>query len=371
VKKRVLQLIGSFHQGGSERQAVALSRLLKDDGTFDVLAATLNREGILAGEMAARGFADIPEYRLNSFYDANFIRQIRRCAADLRDSGIDIIHTHDFYSNVFGMAAAKLAGVPVRIASKRETGMRTRAQEFVEGLAFGRAHAIVSNSAAARETLGSRGFDNVSIIHNGTDLSRFETTADRSEARVRLGLPKVSRIVGLVANLRHTVKNIPMLLRSARRISDSTLDVHFVIAGEGELESELKHEADRLGVSRKVTFMGRCDSVPILLAASDVCVLTSSSEGLSNSLIEYMAAGKPVVATNVGGASEVVIEGETGFLVPHDDDAMLASRILKLLAEPDLARRLGDAGRVRAVRHFSEDALLANTLALYNSLLDR
>ena len=371
MKKRVLQLIGSFHQGGSERQAVALSRLLQIDGTFDVFAATLNNEGVLAAEMAEAGFADIPEYRLNSFYDLNFFRQVRRCSADLRNNKIDIVHTHDFYSNIFGMAAASLARVPVRIASKRETGMRTSAQDVVEGLAFGRAHAVVSNSAAAKQMLAARGFSNVRVIYNGADLTKFEKTIAAADARRQFGLPTSPRLVTVVANLRHDVKNIPMLLRAAQNVSSADIDVHFAIAGEGELQAGLKAMAAELGIDQKSTFLGRCDDISSLLAASDICVLTSDSEGLSNSLIEYMAAGKPVVATNVGGAAEVIVEDETGYLVPAGDDVMLAARILKLLAEPDLVRRMGAAGRLRAGELFSNEALLANTLGLYNSLLDR
>jgi hypothetical protein len=122
VKKRVLQFIGSFHQGGSERQAVALTRVLKAEGSFDVFAATLNNEGVLCDQIEEIGLPEIPEFPLTSFYNANFIQQVRRCAKYMRDNEIDLVHTHDFYTNVFGMAAATLAGVPARVASKRETG---------------------------------------------------------------------------------------------------------------------------------------------------------------------------------------------------------------------------------------------------------
>lgn len=372
MKKRVLQFIGSFHQGGSERQAVALSQLLKREASFDVFAATLNSEGVLSLDMADAGFRDIPEFRLRSFYDLNFLRQVRRCATYLREQKIDIVHTHDFYSNVFGMAAATLAGVPVRIASKRETGMRTRAQEIVEGIAFGRAHAIVSNSKAARDLLEKRGFGNASVIYNGTDVSRFDVNIDQVGVRQALGLPGSDiRLVTLVANLRHTVKNVPMLLRAAKQALNSTDHVHFAIAGEGGLEDELKQLAVELGISQHVTFLGRCTDIPALLAASDVCVLTSDSEGLSNSLLEYMAAGRPVVATDVGGAAEAVIDGETGYLIPPDDHNKLAVQLLDLLSDTDRARQMGMAGKARVMATFSESALLANTLGLYNSLLDR
>ncbi len=375
VKKRVLQFIGSFHQGGSERQAVALSRLLKSDGSFDILAATLNNEGSLAGDMADAGFADIPEFKLDSFYDANFVRQVRKCAGWMREQKIDIIHTHDFYTNVFGMAAATLARVPVRIAAKRETGMRSRSQRFVERVAFSRAHAVVANSIAVRSMLTGSGVPGakIRVIYNGLDLSRFQADASTAEVRGNYGLPESDsvRLVTLVANLRHGVKNIPMLLHAAKRVVETAADAHFVIAGEGPLETELREMATDLGIAEHVTFIGRCSDVPALLNASYACVLTSDSEGFSNSILEYMAAGRPVVTTNVGGAAEAVVEGQTGFLVNPGDEQKLAERLLELLDDPAKANRVGNAARERAIAKFSDQALLDNTLGLYNSLLDR
>ena len=373
MKKRILQFIGSFHQGGSERQAVALTRLLKDEGSCEIFAATLNNEGVLRGEMDAAGFVEIPEFLLTSFYNANFIRQVRRCAAYLREHKIDVVHTHDFYTNVFGMAAATLAGVKVKIASKREAGgMRSGGQEFVEKLAFGRADAIVANSAAVREHLTKRGIatDKINVIYNGVELAKFSST---EAGREQFGLPtdESIRFVTLVANLRHAVKNVPMFLRVAKRVSETATDIHFVVAGEGELETELQSVAADLGIDERVHFIGRCDDVPALLSASYVCVLTSTAEGFSNAILEYMAAGKPVVATNVGGAAEAVIDGETGYLVTSDDDEKMAAHLIDLLNDEVKARQFGTAAKHIVTAKFSQDAQLQNTLDLYNSLLNR
>ena len=368
---RVLQLIGSFHQGGSERQAVNLTRLLKTDGRFDVRASTLNKQGVLQNEIESLGLPEIPEFPVTSFYDINFVRQVRRCAAYLMENRVELIHTHDFYTNVFGMAAASLAGIEARIASKRETGgMRSRSQEFVEGVAFGRAKRIVVNSVAVRDHLVKRGISSqkVSVIHNGIDVTRF-TGPHHKDSREKLGLPADVKLITLVANLRHPVKNIPMLLRAASRLTDRHAEVHFVVAGEGELETGLKRLAAELGVGDRVHFIGRCTDVPALLSESFACVLTSTAEGFSNSIIEYMAAGRPVVATNVGGAAEAVIDGKTGYLVGTDDDAALAERLGELLSDPNKANALGAAGRKVVEENFSTDAQLAATVALYEEVL--
>src|SRR5436853_4527098 len=133
MRANILQLIGSFHQGGSERQAVQLTRLLKQSNQHYIHLACMDQSGALLDKIKQLGFDDIPEYRLTSFYDRNALVQVRRFALHLQRLGIDIIQTHDFYTNIFGMAAARLAGVRIRIAARRETtGWRTPAQKIIE-----------------------------------------------------------------------------------------------------------------------------------------------------------------------------------------------------------------------------------------------
>ena len=375
MKKRVLQFIGSFNQGGSERQAVSLTRLIQTEGNFDVFLATLNKEGVLLDEVNGLGLPEIEEFKLTSFYNVNFVKQLRRCASYLRENKIDIVHSHCFYANIFGMAAATLAGVPVRVASKRETGkMRTAAQDFVEKLAFGRADAIVVNAAAVRNHLIQNSIEpeKIRIIYNGLDFSRFSNSnPNRLRVFESYGLPADEniRFVTLVANLRHAVKNVPNLLRAAKTVTAKVPDTHFVIAGEGELESDLKEMASELGVAQNVHFIGGCTDVPALLDISDICVLTSTAEGFANSILEYMAAGKAVVATNVGGAAEAIVDGETGYLIPSGDDPALAARLIELLGDGQKTKKFGAEGKRVVSERFSQDAQLTATLKLYKDLL--
>jgi len=373
VKPRVLQLIGSFHSGGSEKQAVALTRLLKKDATVDVSVAVLNNEGSLKAEVAELDLGEIPEFPLTSFFRPSFVRQTRALAAHLRENKIDVIHTHDFYTNVIGMAAAATAGIFARVASKRETeGVRTKGQDRVERLAFAAASKIVVNSAAVHEHLVQRGVKDsrLELIHNGVDVGVFDAAASRSDQiRRELDLPEETRLVTVVANLRHDVKNIPMFLRAADRVSQHISDVTFVVAGEGERKVDLEAMAVQLGIERFVYFVGRCDDVPALLAASTVCVLPSKAEGFSNSVLEYMAAGKPVVITDVGGAAEAVVEDVTGHLVASDDDEAMAERLIALLHDEEAAARFGAAARERVAAEFSTDRQLQKTLDLYERLL--
>lgn len=377
MKLNIMQLTGSFHQGGSERQAVQLIRLLHQEGSFQVFPATLNREGVMLGELESIGFTNIPEYKLTSFFNANMIRQVRRCADYIKENDIRLIHSHDFYTNIFGMLAGRLAGVPVRIASKRETGgIRTRGQAFTERQAFKIANAITVNAGAVRDYLVEKqGVERskISVIYNGLDLERLKPDAklSREEICTLFGLPNSPKIqfVTIVANLRHDLKNYPMFLRSAKRVLSEVPEAHFVMAGEGELTGPMKQLAADLGISESCHFIGRCGRVPELLSISHVCILSSKFEGFSNSILEYMSAARPVVATNVGGANEAIIDGVTGFLVESDDDQNMSARIIELLQNPDMANKMGAEGSSRVETEFSLSSQLKNIVELYDSLL--
>lgn len=374
----------SFHQGGTERQAVQLLRLLRESGRFDVRVASLNDEGVLREEVSRLGFKEIPSFPLNSFYDAGALRQLRRLRAYLRENKIEVVHAHDFYTNIFGMTAAALARTPARIASRRETEhMRTRAQKFVQCRAYNLAHAVIANADAVRRQLVKEGVParKIAVVYNGLDTARFESpVASRSDSEAgsrrddvlaALGLPAGRRFVTIVANMRLPVKDQQTFLRAARRVRASVTDAAFVLAGEGELTDSLREYAAQLGLEHDAFFVGPCARVPELLAASDVCVLSSKAEGFSNAILEYMAASRPVVATDVGGAREAVVEGETGYLVGVGDDETMAAHVVSLLKDAARAREMGRRGRGVVEQKFSCEAQLRRTEELYESLLAR
>ena len=379
MKPVVLQLIDSFHQGGSERQAVQLTRLLHERDRFRVQLACLNPEGMLRAEIEDLNFDDIPSYPLNSFYDSNTVVQLRRFVRHLRAQKIDILHTHDFYTNIFGMTAGALARVPVRIASRRETGgMRSQTQTKAQRFAYSLAHQVVANSEAVRQQLVAEGMraDKVTIVYNGLDLERGspQPPPTRAASLASLRFPddlQGRRFVTIVANMRHEVKDYPTFLRAARRVRAAIPHAAFLLAGEGELTESIRDQARELGLEHDAIFLGRCEKLAELFAVSDVCVLSSKAEGFSNSILEYMAAARPVVATDVGGAREAIVEGETGYLVPSGDHATMADRIISLLREPEKARAMGEQGRRIVAQGFSRDAQLERTTELYETMLNQ
>jgi glycosyltransferase involved in cell wall biosynthesis len=377
LKTKVLQLIDSFDQGGSERQAVQLTRLLHESAAYEVHIATLHEGGVLRQDVLRLGITDIPHYPLNSFYDRNAARQVRRFAHYLREREIELVHTHDFYTNIFGMAAATLARIPVRIASRRETlGTRTPAQKFVERRAYNAAHAIVANAEAVRADLIREGVSRrkINVVYNGLDMERLRACAlSRDEALARFNLPRDAkhRFVTLVANMRLPVKDQATFLRAARRVREAVPEAAFVLAGEGELLESTRALAAELGLEGDAFFIGRCLDVPALLSISEVCVLSSKAEGFSNAILEYMAAARPLVTTDVGGVREAVVDGETGYIVGVGDDERMAERIVALLRDARRAREMGERGRRVVEEKFSCAAQLERTEKLYERLLMR
>ena len=355
--------------------------MLLESGRCNVRVATLEREGVLLKEMQRLGFNEIPEFRLNNFYELHAVRQVRRFAQFLKKHEIDVVHTHDFYTNIFGMTGAALARVPVRIASRRESAVRPTAQRVVERSAYRLAHAVVANCEEVRQQLIKKEgvpAEKVRTVYNGIDPSRVQAVqAERKEILASLNLPASARFVTIMANMRAHVrypepvclKDHPTFLRAAQRVYQKVPDAAFIIAGEGELKEVTEELARTLGIGERTFFIGRCEDVGSVLSISDVCVLSSRSEGFSNAILEYMAAGRPVVATDVGGAREAVVQGETGYLVPAGDDRQLADHVTALLLNPENARAMGERGRRIVNEKFSSLRQLQNIESLYTELL--
>jgi L-malate glycosyltransferase len=366
LKPRVLHLLDSFRQGGSESQALKLASAMDLAGRFEIQIACLDRSGPLLDLLPAQSRSGIPEFKLNTFYDPTMVRRTIEFSRLLKRLHIQIIHTHDFYTNIFGMIGAAVAATPIRIASRREASKRTPIKRFAERQAYRLSSAVIANCEQVRSELIKEGVHPTKVVtvHNGVQIpDAFGSGSARAPATSR-----PHPVVCIVANLR-PVKDHAMFLRAAKRILERCPKARFVVAGEGQLMSSLQSYAVDLGIGAAVDFLGRCDNVPELLSRSNVCVLSSQSEGFPNVVLEYMAAGKPVVSTCVGGVGEAITDNLNGFLVEPGDDAKMADRIVALLCNPDLALRMGQKNRAIAER-FSAETQRSRVEALYMRLLD-
>ena len=206
----------------------------------------------------------------------------------------------------------------------------------------------------------------VSAIHNGVDLSRFGR-AGRLESRLRLDLPAEVPIVGTVGRL-DPVKDQAGLIRAFAKVRSAHPEALLVVVGDGPCRAELEDVAAASGQGDHVRLLGNRDDVPTVMSALDVFVLPSIAEGISNTILEAMASGLPVVATRVGGNPELVEDGIGGALVPRQDPSALAAAIAGYVADPELRRRHGLASRQRATGHFGLERMAEAYANLYTSL---
>ncbi len=378
----LLQFVTNFAIGGTERHVVNLGNTL-DQSRFELHFACLKRWGEFLKEIEASR-RPLTEYRINRLYNHTALLQQFKFAQYLRRHRIHIVHTYGFYPNVFAVPAARLAGVPVIVASIRDTGdLWTPRQQWVQKFVCRLADHIVVNADAIKQRLVAAGHpqERITVISNGIQLSRFIGKENGSRFRNELGLPPHSPLVAVLSRLNHK-KGIEYFLEAAAFVGRRFPEARFLIVGEGRAvvngqivgspyTKELESYAARLGLGERIVFTGSRLDVPDVLSEIAVSVLPSLSEGLSNTLLESMAAGVPVVATNVGGNPEVVEHGVTGFLVPPRDPLTLAHSICLLLENRELALRFGQAGRQRVVQHFSLEKMVRATEYLYLELLQK
>jgi len=339
---------------------------MREAGRYEVVLACLDRSGPLLSKIPQTDRQDIPEFKLTTFYDLNMVRQTARFARWLKRQNIHVVHTHDFYTNIFGMTGAALASVPVRVASRREASKRAAHKRFIERRAYQLASAVIANCEHVRGELIAEGLnpDKLFTVYNGVLVPRRSKPKWANDE-----FPvSVNPVICIVANLR-PVKDHAAFLRAAKRVIDHYPQARFLLAGEGSLEASLRAQAAELGVTGSVDFLGRCDNVPELLQRVDICVLTSKSEGFPNVVLEYMAAAKPVVATAVGGVVEAITDGHNGFVVTPGDDLQIADRIVRLLNDRRQAREMGERGYRIVAERFSPEVQLRRVELLYERLL--
>jgi L-malate glycosyltransferase len=371
---KLMKFVTLFAIGGTERQVVTIGKGL-DPRRFDLQFACLHRVGEFLAECDARSWS-IAEYKVRSLYGYGTLKKQMEFGRNLRRQGIQILHTYGFYPNVFAIPTARFAGVPVIIGSVRDIGdIWTPWQHKVQKVCLRMADHTIVNAEAIKKDLLQRGYraDRVTVIPNGIDFEPFLVPHTGETVRRELNIPADAPVVGVLARLTK-IKGHEYFLQAAALVAARVPNVRFLIVGDTnihqEYREELKRLAARLGIQDRVVFTGFRLDVPELLAALSVSVLSSLGlEGLSNSLLESMAAGLPVVATRVGGSPEIVEDGVSGLLVPPADAEAMASAICRLLEDKTLAMNLGQAGRRLILSRYSLDRAVATTERLYRDLL--
>jgi glycosyltransferase involved in cell wall biosynthesis len=316
-------------------------------------------------------------FPMNRTYDWNALRMAWRLRRFIRDERVSIVHTFHETSDLWGGIVAKLSGCKVLISSRRDMGILRRPKH---SMLYRRLAPIFDQvqtvSEQVREfAIREDGLEpsRVITIHNGIELDRFRAPVDLDALRRSLAAEGASHLIATVGNIR-PVKGCDVLIRAAAIVCREFPRAAFLVIGNPHDPDHARHLeqlAGSLGVAPNVLFLGRRKDVPSLLRLCDVFCLLSRSEGLSNALLEAMAARLPAVATRVGGNPEVVEDLRSGFIVESEDAPAAAERILTLLRNREQARRMGQAGEHIVDTRFSARAMVERIVNQYDALLDR
>jgi glycosyltransferase involved in cell wall biosynthesis len=355
MKCRLLYLIGELVQGGAEQQLCYLLQAMdRERYRPTVVVWNYCEEDVNVPQIRLLG---IPLHSFPNVHSAAKLRVLRHMVRHFKP---EVVHSYSFYTN-FAAYWATWGTRAVAVGSVRGdfTLDKKEASPWLGRLSARWPRDQIYNSSSAAETCRlSRSFfvpKQLSVVRNGLDLERFRS--------VPLTIGGKLRIVGIGSLL--PVKRWDRLLRVAAELRQRGLDCLIQIVGDGWFRRRLEQQTQDLGVTDCIEFIGYTDNIPDLLADARFLVHTSDSEGCPNVVMEAMACGRAVVATDAGDVPSLVEDGKTGFVIPRGDEGTLLARIVTLMTDHDLCRRMGEAGRVKAEQQFGLDRLVSETLAAY------
>ncbi len=362
---RLLLVIPTLVRGGAEKQLVLLARGLQRD-QFDVHVAVLTYSGPLESDLRD---ANIPVTVIGKRwkFDPFCYWRLQRQIAALKP---DIVHTWLFAANAYGRQAAIQAGVKHIIAGERCVDPWKAAWQLAIDRALARhTERIVTNSTGVKDFYVGRGLpaEKFVIIPNGIAPTAIANAVSREQLLAELNLPAGARLLGAVGRL-WPQKRVKDLIWAADLLKTTRDDTHLLIIGDGPQRWRLERYRDQSLIAERVHFLGERDDVPMLMQHFDVLWLGSEYEGQSNAVMEAMMAGVPVIATDIPGNRDLVVDGVTGYLVPLGDRFEFTRRTHWLLDHEAERKQLGEAGRQRILTEFTVEKMVDRHAALYREL---
>lgn len=362
--------------GGTELNALRSLEALERRGTL-INVLHFQADGPLRDRLYATRHAvqHVPVAPLGTLQG---IRSVTRLRAVLKNSAVRVAHSQCIYSNVFTSCALALPGRnrPAHIASRRwqHYTLGRGGIELANRVVQRRASVVTTNSPQLLATLRSEGVQESRIaqVPNFISQSAFDVDHEmtRQHLRTRLGIPEHALVVGCVARLR-PVKRHEDLLRAFHRMLPEYPESRLVLVGDGPSRAALEALATELAIAGRVVFAGEQPNTPLFQHAFDISVLASETESMPNAVIESGACGVPVIATDVGGTRDAILDGKTGLLVPVCDPDAMSAGLRQLCQSADRRRSMGDAGREYVRAHFSEAHVIDSLMALYARTISR
>lgn len=364
----VLHVVHSLNVGGAEKLVHDLA-LAVDRERFEPVVACLDEGGALESGLRASGVpVEILHRRPGLRPDV-----VGQLAAICLRYGVDVIHAHQYTPFFYGLLAGRLAGWKPCLLTEHGRhfpDVRKPKRVAANQVLWRLNGAAVAVSEFTRQALiDNDGFPphHVQVLYNGIDTTRFDGLPPRAEIRAGLGLAPDTPTVGICARM-SPEKNLPLLVEAFARLRQVNPKAVLLLAGDGPARADVEQRRDALDLGDSVRLLGFRKDVPALVTAYDVFGLSSLTEGTSVTLLEAMYGRCPVVATAVGGNPEIVVDGETGILVPSEDTEAFAQALVQIFADPDEALRMGVRGRARVQAHFTFEGMVEAYEALYERL---
>lgn len=364
---KVMLLVPTLDQSGAEKQLVLLACQLPTD-EFDVHVVALTRSGPLAKELADHGVRLTVLGKKWKFDPFTFWR-LRKL---IQSEQPDILHTWLFAPNAYArlIVGRRMSHRPKIVVSERCVDVwKSGWQLWLDQKLIGRTDRLIGNSHAVAEFYRSIGYpaDILRVIHNGISIPENFTT-DREALLAELEIPVGSPVIGFIGRMARQKRGEDIVFAMAL-VAILRPDAHLLMIGEGPERDKLMKFARDIGIDNLVRFTGHRADAAKFLSVMDVFWLASDFEGLSNSLMEAMAAGVPCIASDIPPNRELVVDGETGFLVRVGDRVGFQQFTDRLLSDAELARRMGDSGRERMRREFSIDSMVDAHAKLYREVV--
>jgi glycosyltransferase involved in cell wall biosynthesis len=344
-----------------------------DRSAVELVVFAMRPEGPMRARYAAAGVTVVATPPVSTLVSPRTALQAWRLARMFAEMQVDVVHCHDVYTNWFAGLAARLAGRPLLTSKRWVAGHRRHLQ--LSRVAYRLSTRVLANSdAVGRTRVAADGVarDRVVVVPNFVEDEAFAPVSPEAVRATRAAwqVPEGGPVIGCVARLRGE-KGQATVLRAAARLRRRWPELVVLLVGDGPQEASLRALAEEVGLADRVCFAGHRPNRPNPHGLFDVSVLASDHEGFPNTLVEAMAAARPVVASNVGGVPDAVRDEETGLLVPPGDPAALAAALERVLADPAWAARLGARGREIAATHFRTTVATSRLVALYAALAGR
>ncbi len=368
---RLVEFTNTFHLGGGEVQFLELLRGLPRS-RYDIQVLALEATGPLLPEVRKLGLE--PEvFPLGpSLIHRQTLQQIIRLARWLKAQRVDLLHVHDFYTTLLAVPACRMAGVPVVVGRLDLVHWHGKARHALLAAATHAATHAIANADAVRRFLREREWfpeERITVILNGLRLDQFDARAAAGLERPLPEVPEGAPIITHVANMTHEVKRQEDLFEALALVRQRHPKATAFLVGDGMRRPELEARARALGLGDAIHFLGHRTDVPAVLRRATLGVLCSRHEGLSNAVMEGMAAGLPMVVTDAGGNGELVADGQRGFVVPPLSPPALAAAITRLLDDPAMAKRMGNAGRAFVEAELTLERMVSAHDALFRRML--